>query len=381
MPDDRPRSARGGPLGLAPPAPRVIRIGRPAGPGGGGGRDGQEGARTKGNEVLQEYVDEAAEAALAAASTKSKGCGETALSPPPPSKMRRKRRRRGRGSAPFSSSSSSVPCKPPSTFGVGPRMSFHPSPFKDADLHIDLTKWKSIEANVCTNRVRPCASFRSSSPRFEDPAASTPGPDGNTILERKIRSVCEKMQRQVLQLTETAVTTPSTAAVGRDKATMRAALQQGINALGETMLTIERIDSANASNVRSGLHDANAAAAKKSDNATDGGQISQGVKAKRKVRPHCRRCTQMPKKFTTFGVGIQRDDSLYRRIVPQSRGESCASYRSTSSFRVRHPERPSSCFSSRSPRACNPVKFTGAGAFTSAQVSFRRSRYPIVQNE
>ena len=133
---------------------------------------------------------------------------------------------------------------------------------------------------------------------------------------------------------------------------MRSALQQGIDALTDTMLTIERIDTANASDIAG------------NKNSVDGTILA----ARQTQRPRLRQSRQGRKRpqsaaapghrrqqFTTFGVGLQRDDSLYNRVVPQSRREPSPREIAASSFRIKHPTRPSSAFSSRSPRACNSL--------------------------
>ena len=331
---------RGGPLNLELPCPTVVKVRGIKLLGDSDSTQEQVGQGVTYEGILQAYtIDPDAAVAAAASSNDGSSLNAAAVTredatqaprPPPPLAARRSQR------------SGSEQMRPPSTFGVGPRLTFVGSPYKDADTFLDLSKWKTIEGTACVESSTSHASFLSNTPRFEEAATSVPESDGECFLQRRMRSIQDKMQRQIVHLRRKQT---GSNAVG--DVPMHSAIQQSIDAIGYTMQTVGKIDAGMRENTaKSSLHVAS---------SLQKGLAKGSVTRQRMLhgrRPNSARQAKR-KDFTTFGVGLQRDDSLYLRVVPQSRSEFSTPRHMLSSFRVKKPTRPSSAFSRRNSRLRN----------------------------
>ena len=218
----------------------------------------------------------------------------------------------------------------PHTFGTGERNPFPLSPYRDVDVNIDphnidLPKEREEHRSSQCRSAQRTRAFSSALPRFQ---REIKGSDKlETGKEKRMRMIEEKLDEKkkfVADMEEI----QQDERKKRFSFAAREALTHGVAALEESLRALEGIEM-----VCSGIDQDPIERATKQ-------QVVEGRSAWAGMN-----------RRTTFGVGAQRSERLYNAVMPLSSSE-LADSMVVSSFRVQRPTRPSSAYSSRSPRPC-----------------------------
>ena len=218
----------------------------------------------------------------------------------------------------------------PNTFGVGDRNIYPLNPYRNVDVNIDLSMDRSIQPETTAS-----GNFVSTSPRFVVRTSISESESGNAKRNRLVQENMEKIKKRI----DGPKPLRSTAA--------QDALLDGVAMLQASLQALAKID-----------------------------QDCLQLEEEKYLERHQQSTTPTPmtsqetnktnaeqKRYhTTFGVGIQRNDKLYRTVIPTSwtnPDPACTPPMTISSFQIKQPTRPSSAYSfttSRSPRPCNIIK-------------------------
>lgn len=227
-----------------------------------------------------------------------------------------------------------------STFGIGDR-TISLAPYRDVDLHINLLHDRTIQHAMTTNS-NPSRMFLSTSPRF----AQNRNDASESGQEKRLRIVHEHIADGKKRIANRINNESKSAPLRSTEA--RNALVDGVAILEASLLAFEKIDQ-------------ECAALLVEEKAVWGKNNQRSCGNSRPGRrPISSSNGRRNPRTTTFGVGIQRSDSLYNTVMPNCwtnpplRGSLKDSIL-ISSFKVKRPDRPST-FMSQSPRSCNTTE-------------------------